>query len=136
MQTHWCSHQIRQTPKIDREWHASKLAILAYYIGGWRKGESPLDALGHALGIPPQEILPEAISQTVEHDELRLLSQCLGVDWVELPGLNVQEGIIQAITLVNEKLAGVPPEVRAYFGAPKKLSTAGVDWRPWVPAAH
>jgi hypothetical protein len=136
MQTRWCLDQIRPTPNIDSEWSASKHAIIAHYIGRWRKGESPLDALARALGIPSADLLAELLTHKAKHDELDLLSECLGAGWVELPGLDVRGSVTQAITLVNEKLARVPPEVRGYFGAPKKLSAAGVDWRPGVPAPH
>jgi hypothetical protein len=136
MQTRLCFDQIRPTPNIDTEWSASKHAIIAHYIGGWRKGESPLDALARALSIPAEDILAELVTHKVKHDELDLLSECLGAGWVERPGLDIRGSVTQAITLVNEKLARVPPEVRGYFGAPKKLSAAGVDWRPGVAERH
>ncbi len=34
--------------RIDQEWRGCKRAILAYHLGGWREGESPLEALARA----------------------------------------------------------------------------------------
>lgn len=106
---------------IDQEWRSSKRAILAYYVGAWREGESPLDALARALGVESENISLTLSDPTVERDELDELSACLGLGWIELPGLNVQEAVNCAISVFNEKLKDVPPEVLAYFGAPRKL---------------
>jgi hypothetical protein len=103
----------------DREWRSSKHAILAYHVGGWRKGESPLDALARALGVESEKTLLE--DGVAERDELDQLSACLDADWFNRPGLNIEESVALAISLLSEKLAEVPPEVRAFFDAPRKL---------------
>ncbi len=107
--------------RIDREWRSSKRAILAYHVGGWREGESPLDALARALGVASEEVPLDSIDPTIERDELDQLSSCLGAGWVERSGLNIEESVALAISLLNEKLAYVPHEVRAFFDAPGKL---------------
>ncbi len=106
---------------IDQEWRSSKRAILAYYVGAWRQGESPLDALARALGVESVDISLELIDPITERDELDELSACLGLGWIEPHGLNVQEAVNCAISVFNEKLKDVPPEVLAYFGAPRRL---------------
>jgi hypothetical protein len=110
-----------KTPGIDRQWRASKHAILAYYVGGWHKGESPLDALARALDVAPDDILNQLSNHSTDRDEFDLLSSCLGAGWLDLSELSIQDGVAFLVALVNKKLAGVPPEVRAYFGAPMKL---------------
>jgi hypothetical protein len=107
--------------RIDREWRSSKRAILAYHVGGWRKGESPLDALARALGVEAETTVLEATDRTVERDELHQLSACLDTGWIDRPGLNIEESVALAISLLSEKLAEVPSEVRAFFDAPRKL---------------
>lgn len=107
--------------RIDREWRSSKRAVLAYYVGGWREGESPLDALARALGVPSEDLPLDSIDPTIERDELDQLSACLGAGWVERAGLNIEDSVALAISLLNEKLAYVPYEVRAFFDAPGKL---------------
>jgi hypothetical protein len=102
---------------IDHEWRNSKRAILAFHRGGWREGESPLDALARALGVQTQEIELESSDSTA--DELDQLSACLG--WVEFSGLNIAESVALVLSELNEKLGVVPPEVRAFFDAPRKL---------------
>ncbi len=115
------NHQPSKLPGGDRQWRASKHAILAYYVGGWRQGEPPLDALARALDVPPQNIASELENHSTERDEFDLLSTCLGAGWLGLSELSVRDSVALVVTLVNEKLARVPPEVRAYFGAPQKL---------------
>jgi hypothetical protein len=107
--------------RIDRQWRAAKHAILAYHVGAWRVGESPLDALARALDLPREEILAALANHRAERDELDALSACLGPGWAELAGLSIMGGVSLAVTMVNEKLARVPPEVRTFFGAPRKL---------------
>ncbi len=107
--------------RIDIEWRSSKRAVLAYYVGGWREGESPLDALARAIGAKSEEILLDVTDPMAERDELDGLSVCLGTDWVHLPGLNISDSVALTISLLNDKLADVPPEVRAFFGAPRTL---------------
>ncbi len=107
--------------RIDREWRSSKRAVLAYHIGGWREGESPLDALARALGVRSEEILLGVTDPVAERDELDELSVCLGTDWVDLPDLNISDSVALTILLLNKKLANVPSEVRAFFGAPRTL---------------
>lgn len=108
-------------PNIDRQWRASKHAILAYYIGGWHKGESPLDALARALDVASEDLLTQLSNHSTDRDEFDLLSNCLGAGWLDLSELSIQDGVAFLIGVVNKKLARVPPEVRAYFGAPVKL---------------
>ncbi len=119
---------------IDQEWRCSKRAILAYHIGGWREGESPLDALARALGVRPEELLLEMTDPIAERDELDELSVCLGGDWVNQPGLNISDSVAITISLLNKKLADVPPEVRAYFGAPRTLIHRPVITEDYAPA--
>ncbi len=107
--------------RIDQEWRGCKRAILAYHLGGWREGESPLEALARALGVGSEDIPLQGIDLTSERDELDELAACLGAGWAELPELTVEEGVVMAISLINEKLEDVPPEVLAFFGAPQKL---------------
>ena len=45
----WQATAEKDWREIDRQWRASKSAILAYHVGYWRKGELPSDAL--ALGF-------------------------------------------------------------------------------------
>jgi hypothetical protein len=104
---------------VDHEWRNSKRAILAFHIGGWREGESPLDALARALGVAIQEIQLESTDSTA--DELDHLSACLEAGWVEFSGLNIAESVALVLSELNEKLGVVPPEVRAFFDAPCKL---------------
>lgn len=106
-------------PHIDHEWRNCKRAILAYHVGGWREGESPLDALARALGVSAQNIRLEPTDSAA--NELEQLSACLGVGWGEFPGLNIAEVVSLAISALNEKLRVVPPEVCAFFGAPQQL---------------
>ncbi len=120
--------------RIDREWRSSKRAVLAYYTGGWRKGESPLDALARALGVKSEEILFDATDPMAERDELDELSVCLGADWVDLPDLNISDSVTLTISLLNNKLADVPPEVRAFFGAPRTLIHRPVITQDCAPA--
>lgn len=105
---------------IEHEWRNTKRAILAYHVGGWREGESPLDALARALGVSAQEIQLESTNDSAA-DELDQLSACLGAGWGEFPELNIAESVALAISALNEKLRVVPPEVRAFFDAPCKL---------------
>jgi hypothetical protein len=105
----------------DREWRNCKRAILAYHVGGWRRGESPLEALARALGVEPRDILLELTDPWTARCELDELSACLGAGWIEPPGIDIGESIVLAISILNEKLEDVPPEVRAFFGAPRKL---------------
>jgi hypothetical protein len=107
--------------RIDRDWRNSKRAILAYHVGEWRKGESPLAALARALGFASEDIALELIDYTFEHDQLEHLSTCLGSGWVDVPGLDIEKSVDLAISLISEKLEEVPPEVREFFGAPRKL---------------
>ncbi len=107
--------------RIDLEWRGCKRAILAYHLGGWREGESPLDALARALGVGSEDIPLEGTDFTTERQELDELAACLGAGWTELPELTVGDGVVMAISLINEKLADVPPEVLAFFGAPRRL---------------
>ncbi|WP_363349486.1 hypothetical protein [Methylocystis echinoides] len=106
-------------PHHEHEWRNSKRAILAYHVGGWREGESPLDALARALGVSTHNIQLESTDSAA--DELDHLSACLGEDWVDLSGLNIAESVALAISVLNEKLRVIPPEVRAFFDAPRKL---------------
>jgi hypothetical protein len=106
-------------PHHEHEWRNSKRAILAYHVGGWREGESPLDALARALGVPTQAIQLESTDSTA--DELDQLSACVGAGWVEFSGLNIAESVALVLSKLNEKLGVVPPEVRAFFDAPRKL---------------
>jgi hypothetical protein len=108
-------------PHIDHEWRNSKRAILAYHVGGWREGESPLDALARALGVSAQKIRLESTDSASAANELEQLSACLGGGWGEFPGLNIAEVVALAISALNEKLRVVPPEVCAFFGAPQQL---------------
>ncbi len=112
----------------DREWRGSKRAILAYHVGGWRKGESPLEALARALGVDSKDIL--LTDPRAERQELDELSACLGAGWVEAPGLDIGESVALAISLVNEKLEEVPPKVRVFFGAPRRLEPLPPAHRP------
>ncbi len=105
----------------DRAWRGSKRAILAYHIGGWRSGESPLEALARALGVDTEDILLELPDPWMERHELNELSGCLGQGWAESSGLDIEESVALAISILNEKLRDVPLEVRAFFGAPRKL---------------
>ncbi|WP_363347177.1 hypothetical protein [Methylocystis echinoides] len=107
--------------RIDREWRSSKRAILAYHIGGWRKGESPLDALARALDVAAVDVLSELTDPKAGRAELDQLSSCLETGHFELPGLNIEESVALVIELLNEKLAYVPNEVRSFFGAPQML---------------
>ncbi len=112
----------RSWDSIDREWRNSKRAVLAYYIGGWREGESPADALARALEM------------TSESSEIDRLSRCLGADLIDFSELSFQQSIALSISLLNEKLEDVPHEVRDFFGAPRELAgvaraaTRGIRW--------
>lgn len=125
----------RKVPEIERHWRATKHAILAYHAGGWRKGESPLDALARAFDLPSDEMRAALTSHAAARDEFALLSSCLGSGWLDLSGLiSIEDGVALAVALVNGKLARVPPEVRAFFGAPHKLEPS--LWsRPLAKAA-
>jgi hypothetical protein len=116
--------------RIDSEWRSSKRAILAYHVGGWRRGESPLDALARALGVGAENTVLELTDGTAEREELDQLSACLDTDWIDRPGLNIEESVALALSLLSEKLAEVPPEVRAFFDAPRKLEML----QSWAPA--
>ncbi|MEK4033892.1 hypothetical protein WOC76_14545 [Methylocystis sp. IM3] len=116
--------------RIDREWRSSKRAVLAYYVGGWREGESPLEALARALGVASEELPLDSSNPMIERDELDHLSTCLGAGWVELGGLNIEESVALAVSLLNEKLAYVPQEVRAFFDAPHELEPSLIRRRP------
>ena len=105
--------------EIDRQWNGLKRAVLAYHVGCWRKGEPPLHALARALDIAPEETLGDA----AQCEELERLSGCLSMGWDEQPGLNIAESVALTISLLNDKLAEVPLEVRAFFGAPAKLES-------------
>ncbi len=107
--------------RIDRDWLNSKRAILAYHVGGWSPGESPLDALARALGVGSKDLQQELAHHTAERLELDQLSVCLEADWVDLSELSIQEGVAFAISLLNEKLEDVPAQVRDFFGAPRRL---------------
>lgn len=110
-----------RTLSADREWRASKHAILAYHVGGWREGESPLYALARALDIAPDNLLAELEAHSIEKDELELLSGCLEMNRLDLSNLSIQEALWHMVELVNEMLAQVPSEVRYYFRAPGRL---------------
>ncbi len=110
-----------RTLSADREWRASKHAILAYHIGAWREGESPLDALARALDVAPDNLLTELENYSMERDALDLLSSCLETNRLDLSRLSIQESLAHMVSLVNEKLAQVPSEVRCYFRAPERL---------------
>lgn len=112
--------------RIDYDWRGSKRAILAYHVGGWRNGESPLAALARALGVGLDDLPPELMDQATERVELDELSAFLGTEWLDQPGLDIAESVSVLISLLSEKLAEVPPEVRAYFGAPQTLEPAQV----------
>ncbi len=107
--------------RIDLDWRGCKRAILAFHVGDWREGESPLDALARALGVGSEDIPLQGIDLTTEREELDELAACLGAGWTELPELTVGDGVVRAISLINEKLEDVPPEILAFFGAPRKL---------------
>jgi hypothetical protein len=109
----------RDWAQFDHEWRNSKRAILAYHVGGWREGESPLDALARALGVSTHTIRLDATD--FAGDELDQLSACLDADWVEASELNIAESVALALSALNKKLGVVPPEVRAFFDAPSKL---------------
>ncbi|MGJ0507921.1 MAG: hypothetical protein ACR652_12535 [Methylocystis sp.] len=109
--------------EIDRQWRAAKCAILAYYVGCWRKGEAPLDALARALNVATEEALLGPASHAAKQAELALLFKCLRIDWQERPGLDIEDSVDLVIRLLNEKLAVVPSEVRAFFGSPVKLKS-------------
>lgn len=111
----------RDWTRFNREWRSSKRAILAFHMGGWRKGESPLDALARALGVASKDLLLEKKDPRIERNELDQLAACLGADWIETPGLNIEESLARAMLLLNQKLSSVPTEVRAFFDAPGKL---------------
>ncbi len=103
-------------------------------MGCWRDGESPLDALARALGVKSGEILLDVADPTAERDELDELSVCLGTDWVDLPDLNISDSVALTISLLNNKLADVAPEVRAFFGAPRTLIHRPVITQNCAPA--
>jgi hypothetical protein len=109
----------RDWAQFDHEWRNSKRAILAYHVGGWREGESPLDALARALGVSTHTIRLDATDFAA--DELDHLSACLDADWVEASELNIAESVALALLALNKKLGVVPPEVRAFFDVPSKL---------------
>ncbi|MGJ0507744.1 MAG: hypothetical protein ACR652_11565 [Methylocystis sp.] len=112
----------RDRREIDRQWRAAKCAILAYHVGCWRKGESPLDALARASNVAEETSLVPS-SHTAKQVELALLFKCLGIDWEQRFGFDLKQSIDLVIRLLNEKLAVVPPEVRAFFGSPVKLKS-------------
>lgn len=106
---------------LDRHWRASKHAILAYHAGGWREGESPLDALARALDLPAEDMTTALADPAAARDEAALLASCLDTSALDFPGLTIGDAVARAVTLINEKLARVPPDVRAFFGAPRQL---------------
>ncbi len=114
-----CAYRSRKS--LDRQWRAAKQAILAYHIGSWRKGESPLEALARALDAVPENLLTALVNHSTDGAEFDLLSSCLGASRLDLSGLSIQDGIVLIVALTNKKLVQVPAEVRAYFGAPEKL---------------
>jgi hypothetical protein len=119
----WQATAEKDWREIDRQWRASKRAILAFHGGCWQKGESPSDALARALNVACDEALLAPAIDPAEAVELALLYKCLRMGWEELQGLNIEQSIDLVISIANEKLAVVPPEVRAFFGAPVKLES-------------